>query len=381
MFSKKFRKYTLNPALGLIPFLIFYIVYWITEGTDISLIAGIACGLIMEPILRKYNRAPRSSIGFYVVIISFAITLALWLLLREHMVNKHFYAILPELILVVILMAIRLLKSVLSFRFFRKYDGVARFFLSQFFHMASYVQYFFTLHIFVSIIYIYTQEVWPMGGLFDKIIFLAIPTIGLLLLMTYDQIRISKYSQKLGKEIWLPIVTEEGQVTGKMAKSESLKMMKKQLHPVVRIALVYDGQLYLQKRSSDYSLDPGALDHPFEKYILFKHEINIAVQNSIVQMIGKNLPTNFLLKYTFENDKTKRLIFLFVARLKNEADLEKIKPLEGKFWTSKQIDNDFGDDTMFSECFQLEYEYLKNMVLAPDEMLKQQASSNNTSNK
>jgi len=359
----------MNPGLGLTPFLIFFIVYWITERADCSLIYALVFGVIAEPLLRWYNKVPKSGIGFYLVIFSFALTLVTWIFLNKHINNNRLYSILPELILVIVLMVMRFFKSLLSFRFFRKHDAVLKIFLSEFFDMAVFVQYFFTIHIFISIIYMTVKENWMHDLLLDKVVFLAIPFVGIILLIVYGNIKLSKLSKKLRREEWLPIVTEKGEVTGKIAKSMSFKMDNKFLHPVVRIALVYDGQIYLQKRNANDILDPKALDHPFEKYILFKHEINIAARNSIVKMIGKDLPIHFLLKYTFENEKTKRLIFLFVARLKDESDLEDTKSLIGKFWTTKQIEADFGDDTMFSECFQLEYEYLKNTVLAPDEFV------------
>lgn len=136
------------------------------------------------------------------------------------------------------------------------------------------------------------------------------------------------------------------------------------MHPVVRVALIHKGDVYLQKRSETDTLDPGSYDHPFEKYMLFNHEINIAVRNSISRALNmQELPFNFLIKYVYENEETKRLIFLFIARIETEEQLKSISLLNGKFWTAKQIEESFSDEKVFSECFQLEYEYLKNVVI------------------
>ncbi len=79
-----------------------------------------------------------------------------------------------------------------------------------------------------------------------------------------------------------------------------------------------------------------------------------------------DISINFLLKYVFENDNTRRLIFLFVANLEDEFKIRREGNMKGKFWTIKQLEDGFVDE-IFSECFELEFEYLKNMVLAPSD--------------
>jgi len=74
------------------------------------------------------------------------------------------------------------------------------------------------------------------------------------------------------------------------------------------------------------------------------------------------IPLRFLLKYEFENKDVKRLILLYVSEIEDEALFNSLNLSDGKLWTPSQIDDNMGTDT-FSECFELEYEYLKNMVL------------------
>jgi len=359
----------MNPGLGLLPFIVFFVIFWFTLRADFSILGALLFTLITEPLLRFYTKIPKIGIGFYVVFISFVLTLIVWAIFHRSVDNNRLYAILPELFLVIILMVMRLFKSMLSYRFVRKHDAVMKLLVHEFFGMASFVQYFFTFHIFMVIIYTSVKQNWMANISMDKIVFLLFPALGILGMIIYENINLLKLSEKLKKEEWLPIVTEKGEVTGKITKEMSIKMKNKYLHPVVRIALVFNGEIYLQDRSSDDVLDPDLLDHPFEKYVQFSHEINTAAQNSITKIIGKELPFNFLLKYTFENEITKRLIFLFVTRIKNESDLRDLASLHGKFWTMKQIEDDFADADTFSECFQLEYEYLKNTVLMVDQMV------------
>jgi hypothetical protein len=190
----------------------------------------------------------------------------------------------------------------------------------------------------------------------------------MLLVGVYQVYKISMLASKLRKEEWIPIVTEKGEVTGKIAKSISFNMKNRFLHPVVRVALVSGPKVYLQKRPAGDILNPEKLDYPFEKYMLFDHEIDLAARNSIRRMIGDrpDIPVRFVLKYVFDNEQTKRLNFLFVACVKEE-DIKKSNSMTGKFWTVKQIEEYFADE-IFGECFELEFEYLKNMILIPSDI-------------
>jgi hypothetical protein len=136
------------------------------------------------------------------------------------------------------------------------------------------------------------------------------------------------------------------------------------MHPVVRVALISGSKIYLQERPMNDILNPRKLDYPFEKYMLFNHEINQTARNSISRMIGNNVDFSlkFILKYVFEDDNTKRLNFLFAANVDDEDSIKRTGKMTGKFWTIKQIEEGFADE-IFSECFELEFEYLKNMVL------------------
>jgi len=70
------------------------------------------------------------------------------------------------------------------------------------------------------------------------------------------------------------------------------------------------GSIYLQERDRTRLLNPGMLDYPFEKYMQYNDEIDETVRRSISQECGSNaLPLQFLLKYIFENETTKRLVF------------------------------------------------------------------------
>lgn len=366
MIAKGAKKYIMNPCLGLTPFLVFIILFNIIDNIEHALFLSLLVAVVGELVVKLLTKTTRSGLMFLVAFSSLALTLIIWMTGNKYITNYNMYILLPEIFAVCILIVIRLSKSYINQHFFKKENALQKTFMNEFFEIARFIQYFCTLHIFLVVLYKFLKDSDIISSDYDQIIYSWIPAIGITSLIVYENIKITSIVKKLRKEEWLPIVNERGEVTGRVAKSESVKMTNRFLHPVVRIALVCNGQIYLHPRKAEDILDPGLLDHPFEKYMLFSHEINLAVRNSIVQTLGKELPFKFLLKYTFENENTKRLVFLFVSRIESEKEIEGIEAMNGKFWTIKQIDEDFGDDSKFSECFQLEYEYLKNTVLIPD---------------
>jgi len=378
MLSKGIKKYIMNPCLGLIPFLVYMVLFNFLENVEYALFFSLLTAVIGQLFVKIMTKTTRNGLMFLIAFTSLSLTLVTWMLCNKYVTNQNLYVVLPELYAVCILLIIRLSKAYIVDHFFNKENSLQRTFLNEFFEIAGFVQYFCTIHAFLILIYKFLKDSDIFTSVSDPIIFTWIPAVSIVILIIYENQKINSVVKRLRKEEWLPIVNEKGEVTGRIAKIESLKMENKFLHPVVRVALAYQGKLFLCPRSSQDILDPGMLDHPFEKYMLFSHEINLAVRNSIINVLGKELSFKFLLKYTFENEKTKRLVFLFVSRIESEEQLESIKHLNGKFWSIKQIDDDFGDDSKFSECFQLEYEYLKNTVLISDSIVFNALGSNNS---
>ena len=103
----------------------------------------------------------------------------------------------------------------------------------------------------------------------------------------------------------------------------------------------------------------------------FNHAIDETVRNSLGKECGnKELPLRFLLKYTFENETTKRLIFLYASDIQDEETFNSLRLKDGKLWTVTQIEDNMGTE-LFSECFELEFEYLKNTILLAHQFRKE----------
>ncbi|NDW18508.1 hypothetical protein D0T53_06215 [Dysgonomonas sp. 216] len=369
MLNRGPKEYLMNPCWGLTPLVLYLVLYLFTENLGNSLAFSLLLTIVAELGIKIITKTHRTGVTFLITLASLLITLAVLMIFGKYItINRNIFLIFPEIILVCTLLVVRLSKSYIVLRFFRKQSAFQKAYLNEFFELAAIVQYAFTLHIFIVLIYKFLKDSEVLTNDTDPVVYVFVPVAFIIGLLIYENTKIRRMINRLRREEWLPIVNGRGEVTGKIARSVSMQMNNKFLHPVVRVALVCNGKIYLKHRSADDVLDPGSLDHPFEKYMLFNHEINLSVRNSIVNTLGSELPFKFLLKYTYENDYTKRLIFLFVSRISDEAEID-ANMLKGKFWTVKQIEDDFGDDSKFSECFQLEYEYLKNTVLLIDESL------------
>lgn len=368
MNSKGIKKYISNPILGLLPFVLYVILHAIQIREEFAIVSGVFFAIIGEMIVRALYKNRGFSVSFYISGIALLGTFVAWILSHQYVERMHTYVVVCEVLIICLFMLLRSSKTYVAAVFFRKKNFFQKALLNEYYASVTLVQYLLTIHVFLIILYRQLLFKNDYISILDIIIFCVLPVVILLAIGVYQIINVKQLSTKLKQEEWLPIVTEKGEVTGKIAKNVSLNMKNRFLHPIVRVALVSNSKVYLQERSVNDILSPGKLDYPFEKYMLFNHEINLAARNSIKNMLGGELHSSlkFILKYVFENDDTKRLIFLFVVEVDDEDMIKRRGKMEGKFWTVKQMEEGFADE-IFSECFELEFEYLKNMVLLQSE--------------
>ncbi len=227
-----------------------------------------------------------------------------------------------------------------------------------------------TLFVHLSIVFIYLimlEEVHLQW--LDKFIYKQLGIILIVSVILFEHIRLSIIKRKLYAEEWLPVCNETGRVIGKVAKTVSFKSKNQFLHPVVRVALIYKGLLYLMERPSNYLSEPEKIDHPFETYVKYGQELNDAV-NNIIQSRSKasDMKTRFVFKYLYKTPHTNRLIYLYTLPVHEEETMSKIQLKSGKLWTEKQIEENLNKG-VFSECFEKEYEVLKNTILMAEKLV------------
>ena len=359
------QKILRNPAFGLMPMFVFSIlVLWIDTRFSVSI--ALALSVVGAIAVKKYSR-----LIYDISTITFAVSLLLsFTLFGSFPVLNRFVFV--EIIFVLTLVVMRLSRGKIVSRVARGRDLMLKNYLKESFRVAFQAQYGLSIHLLLVLSYFLTST--DMPGIANTSLMVVLCQIILLLIIGFESARLRILDKKLYQEEWLPVVTEKGDVTGRVAKSITKDLKNKFMHPVVRVAMLYDGRIYLKERDPSRLLNPGKLDYPFEKYMQFNHAIDETVRNSLLKECGNknltDLPLRFLLKYTFENNTTKRLIFLYVSDIADEDMFNNLLLNGGKLWTTAQIEDNMGTD-LFSECFELEFEYLKNTVLLAHQFKKQ----------
>src|SRR5690554_978832 len=348
------QKILRNPAFGLMPLLLFsFLVLWI----DICLAssAALVFAIAGYVAVKQYSR-----LIYDISIVTFAIALVFSYTLFDPLPVLNRF-VLVEITFVLSLIIMRLSRSKIVSRVARGRNLMLKNYLKESFRVAFQTQYGLSIHLLLVLAFFLFHA--DQSRYVNTAFLVVLCQVILVVIIAVETTRLYILDKKLYSEEWLPVVTEKGAVTGRIAKSITKGLKNKFMHPVVRVALLHGGRIYLKERDPSRLLNPGRLDYPFEKYMQFNHDINETVRNSLERECGKeDLPLRFLLKYTFENDTTKRLIFLYVSDIEDEETFNSLRLKEGKLWTTSQIEDNMGTE-LFSECFELEFEYLKNTVL------------------
>lgn len=354
-----------NQAIGLLPLLLFMLLDNFFSYKLSFIIAVLICmiSLILYRILSK-DRVYQ----FLLLPASATLMLyAVFIFLHLESVLFIYSPVIIEVLLVVVLAVIGFtkqtaLRNLRNSRFPAYKKTMMRTALNEFYFLVQIVQSVYTLHLFILLFYTMLPQEMRSTHL-EHFIYRYLGLILGIVLICYEQIRISLMRGSLKKEMWLPVLDDNGKVIGCMARSVSRTVSKKYYHPIVRVAVIYKGMLYLVRRYKKDYIFPDTLDSPFQRYVIYRHTIDATVKEAIKTLAEeKNLEPRFMIRYTYENDKVKHQVSLFVLRLDTEEQLNKCRHFGGKLWTGKQIDENLGKG-VFSGYFEEEYLYLKNTVL------------------
>lgn len=366
-----------NQALGLVPLLLFLFLdnyFSYLQSFVVSVLFCMVCMLIFQTLRRDriyaFMLLPAS--------LTFVLYSFFLIFLKVESVLTIYTPLIVEVLFVFVLILIKFSKKHLM-RQVRNSDSpmyertYALTTLNEFFFVSQITQNLYTLHLFVVILYSIVPEQMKTA-LWTRFLYWDLGLIIGVLVIIYEQIRLMMLQGRLRKEMWLPVLNEKGNVIGSIAYSVSRLLPKKYYHPIVRIALVYKGMLYLSKRNSYSCVSASLLDYPFYRYVLFRQSIEDAVRQAIDKLKVKAhaVKPNLLVRYTFENEKVKHQVSLFVIRVNDENTLNALQYKGGKLWSVRQIEADLGHG-VFSEYFEKEFSYLKNTILLAESLFNPEA--------
>lgn len=141
----------------------------------------------------------------------------------------------------------------------------------------------------------------------------------------------------------LPLVDEEGNVTGSAIRGECHggSML---LHPVVHLH-VFDreGRLYLQHRPAWKDIQPDKWDTAVGGHVDLGEDVETALRREAREELGLlDFTPKFLTRYVFQSSRERELVNTFSAVV-DAADVHPTDELDGgRFWSREEIEEALG---------------------------------------
>lgn len=369
----RIRKSWENQALGILPLLLFLLLDNYISYLQAYTVSAIFCVLSMFVfhILRKDKIYSFMLLPSFLTLILYAFFL---IFMRVEEVLAVYTPLITEILLIIVLTVVKIVKKPLLHRVrdaqhpaYEKTHNLTM--LNEFFFIAQLFRNLYILHLLGIAFYnILPEEMKDIR--FNRFLYRDMGLIIGVAVIVYEQIRLLMVRGRLKKEMWLPVLNDKGSVIGCIAYSVSRLLPQKYYHPIVRIALVHKGMLYLAKRNEYAYVSASMIDYPFYRYVLFRQSIEAAAQEAVEglkTLVGKIQP-RLLIRYTFENERVKHQVSLFVICIQDEQVIEQYKQVQdGKLWSIQQIEENLGKG-IFSVYFEREFSYLKNTILLAENL-------------
>ena len=152
----------------------------------------------------------------------------------------------------------------------------------------------------------------------------------------------------------LPLVDEEGNITGAASRGEchNGSML---LHPVVHLH-VYNskGELYLQKRPIWKDIQPGKWDTAVGGHIDLGEHVEQALRREAKEELGlEDFTPTALQTYVFQSECEKELVFPY--KTVYDGPIQPSSETDGgRFWSKEELEEAFGKG-VFTPNFEQEY--------------------------
>jgi len=185
----------------------------------------------------------------------------------------------------------------------------------------------------------------------------------LFFVMFYEFIRVTMVRIRLSKEEWWPIVNEQGKLIGSIQREESITAVEKHIHPIIRVILINDSKIFLQKKCLNEKCDAGLWDVTLSNHIRMNETVEQCIQRTAYENYNqKDIKPVLLSKFLHATNTVIQFEYLFkICNLQivntNPDLIDSVK-----WWTFQQIDANIGSG-IFTQSFEKEYEILKRSGL------------------
>lgn len=210
--------------------------------------------------------------------------------------------------------------------------------------------------------------IYPLDKEELLVLYHIMPPAFFVLDILFNQIVMNFANRIIKKEEIIPIVNKQGDVIGKRLKVETKSYKNTFINPIIRIAFICNSMLLLCTRKSTYVIEKSKVDIPLEGYLQFGEKPEECVKRLMSEAFpdGTSISPRFSIKYHFMNEDTNRLVYLYIAYVDDESLLSNFPCPNSKLWTFNQIEENLGKN-FFSQCFEGEYEHLKESALIWEE--------------
>lgn len=351
--TKQLKESFFNPILHFLPLIIFLVVD-VFEGIGRAWTVSIPVSLAV--LFYVYYYHPRVflwHINFTLMFVGLSV-----LVYSSTMIGLPFYLIhvSDELVFFLFLLSLILLRPT--------FEKLALVVMPKRMPMTNnFDELFRVVKVLVFIIVVYTlvflvMEVFGISA-FVKLTTLNSIYVGVIIAyIIYELIRVHLIRLELLKEVWWPIVNEQGAIVGNVQSQVSLLDKEKFMHPVVRLHIIDKGMIFLQKRHDNDPFFPGMWDAAIFDHLRMDETLEECFARNFEQEYGlKNPKYMHLSKYTIESEAENHYAFLNVSCQLCDVVRYKCGSEKTKWWTKKQIEENL-DAGIFSKSFLLEYNLL-----------------------
>lgn len=140
----------------------------------------------------------------------------------------------------------------------------------------------------------------------------------------------------------LPLVDEQGNITGAATRGECHDGSKK-LHPVVHLhVFATDGRLYMQKRPTWKDIQPGKWDTAVGGHVDLGESVDMALRREVKEELGiTDFTPQQVTNYVFESAVERELVFVY--KTVYDGPITPSEELDGgRFWTPEEIKQNLG---------------------------------------
>lgn len=169
-------------------------------------------------------------------------------------------------------------------------------------------------------------------------------------------------ARRLSQEEWLPLVDDDGKITGKAPRS-AVHGVPGKLHPVIHLHVINQrGEIFLQKRPLNKLVQPGKWDTAVGGHISFGETIEQALQREAFEEIGlKDFSPQPVARYRWDTEIESELSFSFITIHNGPFKLNPLEVDDGRYWTIPEIENSLGKD-IFTQNFEKEFSILATKI-------------------